>query len=118
MLSTEPGNSPNFHRKIRAEFPLPALEQVRRRFSERMEDTEPVMQQLVRVVMPYFHSPKSGQGLSAQPDRGTSWLASRLRSVQIDEDSLESMQAPPDPLSPQSWESSAEIHQQMAAEEG
>lgn len=61
MLSTEPGNSPNFHRTIRAEFPLPALEQVRRRFSERMEDTEPVMQQLVRVVMPYFHSPNQGK---------------------------------------------------------
>jgi hypothetical protein len=35
---------------IRAEFTLPALEQVRRRLSELMEDPEPVMQQLVRVI--------------------------------------------------------------------
>ncbi|WP_211882121.1 hypothetical protein [Pseudarthrobacter albicanus] len=36
---------------IRAEFTLPALEQVRRRLSELMEDPEPVMQQLVRVFI-------------------------------------------------------------------
>lgn len=35
---------------IRTEFALPALEQVRRRLSELMEDPEPVMQQLVRVI--------------------------------------------------------------------
>ena len=34
---------------IRAEFTLPTLEQVRRRLAELMEDTDPVMQQLVRV---------------------------------------------------------------------
>jgi hypothetical protein len=34
---------------IRTEFTLPALEQVRRRLSELMEDPEPVMRQLVRV---------------------------------------------------------------------
>jgi hypothetical protein len=36
---------------IRTEFTLPALEQVRRRLSELMEDPEPVMQQLVRVFL-------------------------------------------------------------------
>jgi len=36
--------------RIRAEFTLPALGQVRRRLSELMEDPEPVMQQLVRVI--------------------------------------------------------------------
>jgi hypothetical protein len=36
---------------IRAEFTLPALEQVRRRLCELMEDPEPVMQQLVRVFI-------------------------------------------------------------------
>ncbi len=36
---------------IRAEFTLPALEQVRRRLSQLMEDPEPVMQQLVRVFI-------------------------------------------------------------------
>ena len=36
---------------IRTEFTLPALEQVRRRLSELMEDPEPVMQQLVRVFI-------------------------------------------------------------------
>jgi hypothetical protein len=36
---------------IRAEFTLPALEQVRRRLSELMEDPEPVMRQLVRVFI-------------------------------------------------------------------
>lgn len=36
---------------IRAEFGLPALEQVRRRLSELVEDPEPVMQQLVRVFI-------------------------------------------------------------------
>ncbi|WP_211880041.1 hypothetical protein [Pseudarthrobacter albicanus] len=36
---------------IRAEFTLPALEQVRRRLAELMEDPEPVMQQLVRVFI-------------------------------------------------------------------
>jgi hypothetical protein len=36
---------------IRAEFTLPALEQVRRRLSELVEDPEPVMQQLVRVFI-------------------------------------------------------------------
>jgi hypothetical protein len=35
---------------IRTEFTLPALEQVRRRLSELMEDPEPVMRQLVRVI--------------------------------------------------------------------
>jgi len=35
---------------IRAEFTLPALEQVRRRLSELVEDPEPVMRQLVRVI--------------------------------------------------------------------
>ena len=34
---------------LRAEFTLPALEQVRRRLTELTEDPEPVMQQLVRV---------------------------------------------------------------------
>jgi|TARA_R100000935_G_C2838813_1_gene169790 hypothetical protein len=37
--------------RIRAEFTLPALAQVRRRLSELMEDPEPVMQQLVRVFI-------------------------------------------------------------------
>jgi hypothetical protein len=37
--------------EIRTEFTLPALEQVRRRLSELMEDPEPVMQQLVRVFI-------------------------------------------------------------------
>jgi hypothetical protein len=36
---------------IRAEFTLPALEQVRRRLSELMEDPEPVIRQLVRVFI-------------------------------------------------------------------
>lgn len=36
---------------IRQEFTLPALDQVRRRLSELMEDPEPVMQQLVRVFI-------------------------------------------------------------------
>jgi hypothetical protein len=36
---------------IRAEFGLPALEQVRRRLSELVEDPEPVMQQLARVFI-------------------------------------------------------------------
>ena len=36
---------------IRAEFTLPALQQVRRRLSELMEDPEPVMRQLVRVFI-------------------------------------------------------------------
>lgn len=36
---------------IRAEFTLPSLEQVRRRLSELMEDTDPVMRQLVRVFV-------------------------------------------------------------------
>ena len=34
---------------LRIEFTLPALELVRRRLSERMDDPEPVMRQLVRV---------------------------------------------------------------------
>jgi len=36
---------------IRAEFTLPALEQVHRRLAELMDDPEPVMQQLVRVFI-------------------------------------------------------------------
>ena len=36
---------------IRAEFTLPALDQVRRRLSELMEDPEPIMRQLVRVFL-------------------------------------------------------------------
>ena len=36
---------------IRAEFTLPALDQVRRRLSELMEDPEPIMRQLVRVFI-------------------------------------------------------------------
>ena len=36
---------------IRAEFTLPSLEQVRRRLTELMEDTDPVMRQLVRVFI-------------------------------------------------------------------
>lgn len=36
---------------IRAEFTLPALEQVRRRLGQLMDDPEPVMQQLVRVFI-------------------------------------------------------------------
>ncbi|WP_235506083.1 hypothetical protein [Arthrobacter sp. Leaf337] len=36
---------------IRTEFGLPALEQVRRRLSELVEDPEPVMRQLVRVFI-------------------------------------------------------------------
>jgi hypothetical protein len=36
---------------IRKEFTLPALDQVRRRLAELMEDPEPVMQQLVRVFI-------------------------------------------------------------------
>ena len=36
---------------IRAEFTLPALEQVRRRLSELVDDPEPVMRQLVRVFI-------------------------------------------------------------------
>jgi hypothetical protein len=36
---------------IKAEFTLPALEQVHRRLSELVEDTEPVMQQVVRVFI-------------------------------------------------------------------
>jgi hypothetical protein len=35
---------------IRADFTLPALEQVRRRLCELMEDPEPVMRQLVRHI--------------------------------------------------------------------
>ena len=35
---------------VRAEFTLPALKVVHRRLSELMEDPEPVMQQLVRVI--------------------------------------------------------------------
>jgi hypothetical protein len=37
--------------KIRTEFTLPALEHVRRRLSELMEDPDPVMQQIVRVFI-------------------------------------------------------------------
>lgn len=37
--------------RIRAEFGLPALDQVRRRLSELVEDPEPVMQRLVRVFV-------------------------------------------------------------------
>ncbi len=36
---------------IRAEFTLPSLAQVRRRFAELIDDPEPVMQQLVRVFL-------------------------------------------------------------------
>jgi len=36
---------------IREEFTLPALEQVRRRLAELMDDPDPVMQQLVRVFI-------------------------------------------------------------------
>lgn len=36
---------------IRREFTLPALEQVRRRLAELLDDPEPVMQQLVRVFI-------------------------------------------------------------------
>ncbi|MHA7297206.1 hypothetical protein [Pseudarthrobacter sp. MDT3-1] len=36
---------------IRAEFTLPSVEQVRRRLAELMEDTDPVMRQLVRVFI-------------------------------------------------------------------
>lgn len=36
---------------IRAEFTLPTLEQVRRRLAELMEDTGPVMRQLIRVFI-------------------------------------------------------------------
>jgi hypothetical protein len=36
---------------IRREFTLPALEQVRRRLAELMDDPEPVMHQLVRVFI-------------------------------------------------------------------
>ncbi|MDR6417478.1 hypothetical protein J2808_004247 [Pseudarthrobacter sulfonivorans] len=36
---------------VRAEFALPALEQVRRRLAELMEDPDPVMRQLVRVFL-------------------------------------------------------------------
>jgi hypothetical protein len=36
---------------IRTEFTRPALEQVRRRLCELMEDPEPVMRQLVRVFI-------------------------------------------------------------------
>ena len=36
---------------IRAEFTLPALEQVHRRLSELMENPEPLMRQLVRVFL-------------------------------------------------------------------
>lgn len=36
---------------IRAEFTLPALEQVRLRLAELMDDPQPVMQQLVRVFI-------------------------------------------------------------------
>ncbi|MCI9869454.1 hypothetical protein [Arthrobacter humicola] len=36
---------------IRAEFTLPALEQVRRRLAELMDDPDPVVQQLVRVFI-------------------------------------------------------------------
>ena len=36
---------------IKAEFTMPALEQVRRRLSELVEDPEPVMRQLVRVFI-------------------------------------------------------------------
>lgn len=35
---------------IRTEFALPTLEQVRRRLAELMEDTDPMMRQLVRVI--------------------------------------------------------------------
>ena len=35
---------------VRAEFTLPALKVVHRRLSELMEDPEPVLQQLVRVI--------------------------------------------------------------------
>ncbi|MCO4252192.1 hypothetical protein [Pseudarthrobacter raffinosi] len=35
---------------VRTEFALPTLEQVRRRLAELMEDTDPVMRQLVRVI--------------------------------------------------------------------
>jgi transposase len=37
--------------RIRAEFTLPTLAQVRRRLSELMEDPEPVMRQIVRVFL-------------------------------------------------------------------
>lgn len=36
---------------IRAEFTLPTLEQVRRRLAELMEEPDPVMRQLVRVLV-------------------------------------------------------------------
>ncbi|WP_165478396.1 hypothetical protein [Arthrobacter sp. S39] len=36
---------------IRAEFTLPTLEQVRRRLTELMEDTDPVMRELVRIFI-------------------------------------------------------------------
>ena len=36
---------------LRAEFTLPALEQVRRRLTELTDDPEPVMQQLIRVFL-------------------------------------------------------------------
>ena len=48
--SSQPIHAQTWER-IRTEFALPALEQVRRRLSELMEDPEPVMQQLVRVFI-------------------------------------------------------------------
>ena len=54
---------------IRAEFTLPALEQVRRRLSELMEDPEPVMRQLVRVFLSGLRGwrPPTSSGLPGGP---------------------------------------------------
>lgn len=49
-MNHEPINSAVWD-QIRVEFGLPALDQVRRRLSEMMEDPEPVMQRLVRVFI-------------------------------------------------------------------
>ena len=50
MSHNSPPISDQIWEGIRAEFTLPALAQVHRRLSELMEDPEPVMQQLVRVI--------------------------------------------------------------------
>jgi hypothetical protein len=51
LIMGRPVSEEEVWESVRAEFALPALEQVRRRLAELMEDPAPVMRQLVRVFL-------------------------------------------------------------------